>query len=271
MPELPEVETVVRGLRAEIVGASFVTITTEHEPHVVWGGASFDDLEGAAVLAVERRGKFIVIFLERGFVMVVHLRMSGRVLVRDFNDEVLRFERTRIEFNSHSLRFCDMRKFGRVWVSTLDDYEQLTGISRLGVEPFSKDFSADAFAGLLEGRRGSLKKWLLDQSLVTGIGNIYADEACFYAGVRPDRDISSLEREEIDQLFCSIIKALEQGIANKGTSISDFQDAYGSTGRNQEILNVYGRGGAECVECKEVLEKIKLAGRTTVFCKKCQS
>lgn len=269
MPELPEVETVVRSLRPSLVGAKFVELSTNWENHVVWGKGPFDDLEGVKVLSIERRGKFIVINLERDYVIVMHLRMSGRVLVRDVKEEPLRFERTRLEFENVSVRFCDIRKFGKVWMSTKDEYEQLSGIYKLGIEPFD-GLDSEKFIELFEGKSGVVKKCLLDQSLVAGIGNIYADEACFYAGIKPNTPVKDLDKKDLDKLFECVIKALEQGIRNKGTSISDFQDAYGKTGRNQEKLYVYGRGGEKCFECEEVLVKSKVAGRGTVHCEKCQ-
>ena len=271
MPELPEVETVVRGLRDEIVGHGFESITAEYEPCIYPGVNGFARAEGAKVLSVERRGKFINIFMERDLVLTIHLRMSGRLIVQKIDDEPLKFERTRLDFDGNkSLRFCDMRKFGRVWLCGLKDYEEITGIHRLGVEPLSEEFNLEQFAGFFEGRQGAVKKFLLDQSLMAGVGNIYADEACFYAGVRPDRDVSTLEEAELQKLFEGVQVALHQGIRNKGTSISDYADAYGQSGSNQELLFVYGRGGRNCLNCETVLEKFRCAGRGTVVCSGCQ-
>ncbi|PIR55232.1 DNA-formamidopyrimidine glycosylase [Candidatus Peregrinibacteria bacterium CG10_big_fil_rev_8_21_14_0_10_36_19] len=270
MPELPEVETVVRSLEPALKGLKFLEVHTNWKNHVVWGEGPFDELEGSKVLEVKRRGKFIVIFLENNYVIVVHLRMSGRILIREVNEEALKFERTKLEFEGVSVRFCDVRKFGKVWVSTIDEYEKLSGISRLGIEPFGDDMSAEIFKNIFAGRSGVVKKSLLDQSLITGIGNIYADEACFYAGIRPNADLKSLSKKELDVLFDSVMKALNQGIENRGTSISDFQDAYGKNGSNQEKLFVYGRGGEPCFKCGTTLVKCKVASRGTVYCEKCQ-
>lgn len=268
MPELPEVETIVNDLRPALGGAHFVSIETSHANAVVMERYDFDDLRGKEVLDVQRRGKFINIFFEDEFVVTVHLRMSGRLLVRDAAEEPLRFERTRLDFDRCTLRFCDMRKFGKVWLNKLSDYEEVTGISRLGVEPF--EMTAADYVTAMSGRKGVLKKWLLDQSIVSGIGNIYADEACFYAGLRPDVRVEGLSESDLERLFACVIKALKQGIKNRGTSISDFADAYGKTGRNQEKLYVYGRGGEKCFDCGGTLKKVRLVGRGTVFCEKCQ-
>ncbi len=271
MPELPEVETVVRDLRPLIVGAVFEGISSS-VPEQVWPSLDFfEGLKGRKVEQIERRGKFIVIDLEGEMVLTMHLRMSGRILARDHQAKKLKYERTRIDFDKVSLRFCDMRKFGRIWLTSKEDYEEITGIEKLGIEPFSEEFSLEKFKELVEGRKGALKKFLLDQRYVAGIGNIYADESCFYAGVRPDKEISKLDEGELEKLYESIVKALDQGIRNRGTSVSDYQDAYGKSGKNQELLYVYGRGGKPCMNCKTELTKVRLAGRGTVFCEQCQS
>lgn len=270
MPELPEVETIVRDLEPKLVGMSFCDITSTHNNHIAGAIDNASFLRGKKVIAVGRRGKFINIYFECDYVMTIHLRMSGRILMRDTHEEELKFERTRINFDGISLRFCDVRKFGKVWINKLEDFEMETGIARLGVEPLSEAFNLVKFQSLMAGKKGAVKKHLLDQSLIAGIGNIYADEACFYAGIRPDREVSTLKPAELNLLFKSVVKALEQGIRNRGTSISDFADAYGKSGSNQELLYVYGRGGKKCLNCKSVLVRSKVAGRGTVCCARCQ-
>ncbi|MBP7670837.1 bifunctional DNA-formamidopyrimidine glycosylase/DNA-(apurinic or apyrimidinic site) lyase [Candidatus Gracilibacteria bacterium] len=250
MPELPEVETVVNDLRPILVGKCF---------------------EGLPVLAMARRGKFIVIFLAEEKVLVIHLRMTGRLIVAGLEDEAFLYERRRLEFGDVSVRFCDQRKFGRVWLCDLADYEKETGIWKLGLEPLDEDFSAEKFVAMMRGRKGTVKKWLLDQTLVAGIGNIYADEACFYAGVRPDAEMSRLTEADLERLYDGVLKALNQGVRNRGTSVKDYADAYGKSGKNQEVLFVYGRGGKGCLACGELLMKCKVAGRGTVYCGECQS
>ncbi|MBI4232206.1 bifunctional DNA-formamidopyrimidine glycosylase/DNA-(apurinic or apyrimidinic site) lyase [Candidatus Peregrinibacteria bacterium] len=270
MPELPEVETIVNDLKPILVGRRFLSITSTHDNHVAGALDNAERVVDKAVAAVRRRGKFICIFFENDFVMTVHLRMSGRLLWRDTDESALMFERTRIDFDAGSLRFCDMRKFGRVWISALADYEGNTGIARLGIEPLSKEFTLEKFVMLLMGKRGIVKKWLLDQGLIAGIGNIYADEGCFYAGVSPGAMVEELSQLDLERLFEGVLKALRQGVRNRGTSISDFADAYGKSGHNQELLYVYGRGGKPCLKCGSALVKSRLAGRGTVYCGQCQ-
>ncbi len=271
MPELPEVETIVRDLSPGLSGRAFVDISSTHYNHVSGALDNAAAIVGKHVVKVGRRGKFICVFFENDYVMTIHLRMSGRILLRDLEEETLRFERTRIDFEGISLRFCDVRKFGKVWINKLANFEEATGISRLGVEPLSADFDLQGFKKMIQDRKGVAKKYLLDQSLIAGIGNIYADEACFYAGVRPDREVSTLKPAELELLFKSVVKALEQGIKNRGTSISDFADAYGKSGSNQELLYVYGRGGKKCLNCSATLLRSRVAGRGTVHCPNCQN
>jgi len=262
MPELPEVETVVRDLRPILVGAFLKDVSPAVE--------NLKEALDVAVVAVSRRGKFINISFDNGQVMTIHLRMTGRLIVQDHNDPELKYERTRIDFDQCSLRFCDLRRFGKIWINDLKNFEEKTGIFKLGVEPLDGEFSVVKFAQLLSKRRGPIKKWLLDQTLVAGIGNIYADEACFYAKIRPDAMVEDLSAEDLERLHEAVVRALEQGIRNRGTSVSDYADAYGKSGKNQELLYVYGRGGKPCMECEQALVKVKLVGRGTVYCESCQ-
>ena len=270
MPELPEVETIVSDLRPVLKGRFFVDLVGTHENSIIGALDNVASIRDKKVVTVERRGKFINIFFENNYVMTIHLRMSGRIISCDPGDEPLRFERTRIDFNGVSLRFCDVRKFGKVWICKASEYEAVTGISRLGVEPLNGDLNVSGFIEMMKGRKGSVKKWLLDQSKVAGIGNIYADEGCFYAGIRPGVRMEELNEKKLGRLFEGVIKALKQGVKNRGTSISDFQDAYGYKGKNQELLYVYGRGGAKCLKCESILKRTVVAGRGTVYCEEGQ-
>ncbi len=270
MPELPEVETIVADLRPILLGRRFIELSGTHENSIIGAMDNVASIRDKHIVEVSRRGKFINIFFENDYVMTVHLRMSGRLIFRESNEEPLRFERTRIDFENGSLRFCDVRKFGRVWICKAEEYAELTGISRLGVEPLNGDLDLAGFIKMMTGKRGAVKKWLLDQSLIAGIGNIYADEACFYAGIRPDSAIEKLGKKDLGKLFSAVVKALRQGIRNRGTSISDFADAYGKKGQNQEVLCVYGRGGEKCLKCEVILKRTVVAGRGTVYCEGCQ-
>lgn len=270
MPELPEVETIVNDLRPMLLGSRFLAISGTHENSIAGALDNASAINGERVKDVTRRGKFINLFFENDYVMTLHLKMSGRLLFKPYDEPTLKFERTRINFDSGSLRFVDVRKFGRIWICKLSEYEMVTGLGRLGIEPFSEEFTFYKFRSFLIRRRGIVKRWLLDQSFIAGIGNIYADEACFYARIRPFRRVDSLKEPELEQLFEGVMRALKQGVRNRGTSISDFADAFGRSGKNQEVLYVYGRGGEDCLKCGTILKKIKLVQRGTVYCPKCQ-
>lgn len=271
MPELPEVETIVSDLKPILIGRFFVNLVGTHENSILGALDNVSLIKNKKVVELSRRGKFINIFFENDYAMTIHLRMTGRIIAGGIEDEPLRFERTRIDFNGVSLRFCDVRKFGKVWICKVSEYENVTGISRLGMEPINSDLDVKKFIDLFEQRKGSVKKLLLDQTLIAGIGNIYADEGCFYAGIRPDRRIEEMSKKDLEQLFGGVIKALKQGVKNRGTSISDFQDAYGHGGKNQELLYVYGRSGKHCLKCERVLKRTVVAGRGTVLCEFCQN
>lgn len=271
MPELPEVETIVNDLRPLLLGSRFLMLTGTHDNSIAGALDNASEINGERVIKVLRRGKFINLFFENDYVMTLHLKMSGRLLFKPTDEPALKFERTRINFDSGSLRFVDVRKFGRIWICKLSEYEMVTGLGRLGIEPFSEEFTFYKFRSFLSKRRGTVKRWLMDQSFIAGIGNIYADEACFYAGIRPARRVDSLKAPDLEQLFEGVLQALQQGVRNRGTSISDYFDAFGKSGKNQEILYVYGRGDLPCLKCGTILKKIKLAQRGTVYCPKCQT
>lgn len=270
MPELPEVQTVVTDLYQTIVGQTFQSIKSDWERAVLPNITSFAQLKNKKVIDVVRRGKFIVIVFQKDLFVVIHLRMSGRIIVSEDKQSQFPYGHHRIEFANTLLHFCDSRKFGRVWISDSDNYEQFTGIYKLGIEPFDEQFTYEYFEKLIQKKKGVVKKILLDQSLIAGIGNIYADEACFYCGIRPDSKVENLDQAQKKNLLHSIIKALKQGIENRGTSITNFHDAYGKKGTNQELLYVYGRKGLPCLKCKTSIEKIRLVGRGTAYCPSCQ-
>lgn len=276
MPELPEVETIVRNLRPIFEGRKFLGGEAFNASSFVSEEFSFEDLAGKKLISIERRGKFINMFFEDEFVLTVHLRMTGRLIVIEEGGEgeegenPQKYERVRLHLKGMSLGFHDLRKFGKVWLNKGGDYEEKTGIGRLGIEPMRREFDLKNFEALLASRKGNVKAFLLDQSRVAGIGNIYADEALFYAGIRPHRDLKSLREDEKKKLFEGVKCSLSQGIENCGTSFSDFVNAHGEKGSNQELLFVYGRGGKKCLRCGGILKKEKVAGRGTVYCEECQ-
>lgn len=270
MPELPEVETIVRDLSGVLPNRSFCGLQTVFSPAISPSPEAFSVLIGHKVQTVERRGKYIVIFFTGEKVLVLHLRMTGRLRIAPLNTPPIPFERTRLDFDLVSLRFGDVRKFGKIYLADLRTYEKISGIERLGPDPLAENLDRINLIALLRRGRRPIKAVLLDQTLLAGVGNIYADEACFSAGINPSRLAFSLNEQECSILIESLREELHKGIAGRGTSFSDFEDAFGRKGVNQNSLRVYGRGKQDCLACSRSLVKTRVAGRGTVYCSHCQ-
>lgn len=272
MPELPEVETIVSDLRPHVVGRTVVDVVS-YDPRVVPQGS--DDFRmrvlGQRIENLRRRAKYIVAGLASGERLVVHLRMTGRLLLRPEGAPEDRFTRLILVFDDGQvLRYADQRHLGRVLVMTAAEWSARE--ARLGPEPLSESFTLEEFAAMLAKHKGAIKPLLLDQSFLSGVGNIYADEALFEARLHPLRAASSLTPAEVARLYAGIRLVLERAIANRGTTFSDYRDARGQPGRNQFALTVYQRAGQPCPQqCGGVVERARVGGRGTYFCPKCQS
>lgn len=264
MPELPEVETIVRGLRGPLVGRTFTGVTVLWPKTVQTPVSELEQrLPGQRVEQITRRGKYLHFHLSAGDSLFIHLKMSGDLLVEPSAGPVHPHVRAIFHLdNGHQLRFKDMRKFGRVYL--VDDPLKVVG--KLGPEPLADDFTASAFAALFRQRRGRLKPLLLNQSFIAGIGNIYADESCFIAGIDPRRQVDTLSAEELERLYHAVRQALQSGIMHKGATL----DQVYRGGEFQHHFQVYGRTGAPCPRCGTAIERVVLGGRSTHFCPVCQ-
>ena len=267
MPELPEVETIRAQLAPRLTGRSLARVEIL-DPRLTRPIDLFEvaeELEGDTVVAVERRGKYLVLRLESGLALLVHLRMTG-----GFHWEPTSHERAVLELDDGSrLVYRDVRRFG-TWLvledAELDPY--LTG--KNGPEPLGPRFTADWLAGRLARRRAAVKAVLLDQRVVAGLGNIYADEALWRARVNPLRPADSLSREEVARVHRAIRDALRTGIARQGSTLRDYAQPDGSAGSMQEEFRVYGRDGLPCPRCRTLITKARVGGRGTWFCPRCQ-
>jgi len=269
MPELPEVETIVRGLREPLMGRQFTGVRVGWENLVA--RPSVEEFErslvGQRILGVKRRGKYLIFTLSSGGSLIAHLRMTGRLLIKNPDDELDKHDHLIFELDDgRELRFNNVRKLGRVYL--VDDEDEIVG--RLGPEPLDDDFTPADFAALLSARRGMIKPLLLNQQFMAGIGNIYADEALFVARIHPERKADTLTAGEVERLYRAIRQVLAQGIQNRGTTFSDYLDAEGREGRNQEHLRVFRRTGQPCPRCGTPIERTVVGGRGTYFCPKCQ-
>ncbi|HVH66009.1 MAG TPA: bifunctional DNA-formamidopyrimidine glycosylase/DNA-(apurinic or apyrimidinic site) lyase [Candidatus Acidoferrum sp.] len=280
MPELPEVETVVRDLRPQLSGRTIASVSLTPDPAILGRlvryplpGKFMRRLRGRTIRTVERRGKYIVLPLdENGTRFVVHLGMTGHLRVWEPEGAPVRHTHFRAILDSGlELRYDDQRQFGRLLLGTQEELVAARAFpARLGPEPIHGDLTDAEFDRLVRARRRPVKSALLDQSFLAGVGNIYADEACFRAGIRPSRWTHRLTLRERRALYSAIQEVLENSIAARGSSIINYVDAFGIRGRNQERLLVYGRGGEPCLRCGTPLQATRLAGRGTVYCRKCQ-
>ena len=270
MPELPEVETVARGLCAPLAGRTISGVTV-HWPRTI-ALPTVDgfrrDIVGRRVDSVGRRGKYIVVGLDEGY-LLIHLKMSGRLRVAPAGEPVDKHTHTLFDLDDGwQLRFHDVRKFGRVYL--VDDPEQVT--AGLGPEPLADAFTLDEFRRLLARRSGRLKSLLLNQAFLAGLGNIYADEALFAARLHPLRKADSLTPDEKARLYEAIRTVLRRAIAGRGTTLEDggYVDARGEVGAYQDQIAVYGRQGDPCPACGTSIRRIAVGGRSTHFCPQCQ-
>jgi formamidopyrimidine-DNA glycosylase len=230
-------------------------------------------LQGRTIRTVERRGKYIVMPLDQdGERLVVHLGMTGHLRVWEPEEAPVKHTHVRVRLDTGlELRYDDQRQFGRLLLGKQEELVAARAFpARLGPEPIHGDLTEAEFERLIRARRRPVKSALLDQSFLAGVGNIYADEACFRAGIRPSRWTHRLTVRERRALYSSIQEVLENSIAARGSSIINYVDAFGLRGSNQEQLLVYGRSGEPCLRCGTPLQGTRLAGRGTVYCRKCQ-
>lgn len=285
MPELPEVETIRRQLEPDLVGRTIETVevldTYFSKPTLP---REFEDaVEGREIIDVGRRGKYLLLELADGKSVVIHLRMTGSLILIDPEgvanpgdariyepDPAEKHLKARFSLDDGGeLRFTDPRRFGRGFVAGSDELDEYFA-SRLGVEPLSPEFTVESMALMTAKRTGPLKSFLLNQKGVVGVGNIYADEALYRARIHPLTSGNSLKPEHHIALRDGVVAALERGLDLGGASIDDYRDAKGETGSMQKEFLVHRREGAECHECGETIVRIVVGGRSTYFCPACQ-
>ena len=300
MPELPEVETIARGLAKRVTGdvIDSVWLGQNKEPLKSPASEIASVLEHSRISSVRRMGKHIVFDLARSSngdaqgplrqksatasgkpsavadtsvrstqettsQWIVHLGMTGRLQVCEPEAEIAKHTHAILKLNSgRELRFVDPRRFGRLSVAANGDFDAV------GVEPLDVDL--ERFVALFRGRKTPIKSALLNQKLLRGVGNIYADESLFRAGIRPRRKAASITREQLGKLFVAIKEVLKEAIKLGGSSISDYVDADGEEGFFQLKHRVYGREGKPCMVCKTLIKRVVIAGRSSHFCPKCQ-
>ena len=271
MPELPEVETVVRELRPSLIGRRLVSVRlSEKALRRPWSPEWNPVLCGRDVEEIERRGKWIILRLQGERFLVLHLGMTGQLVVHPANTPVAEHTHLILELdNGKELRFRDIRRFGSATLLPHPDaLKQFFDKVGLGPEPF--DLDRHFWKERLAGTTRCLKAVLLDQRLIAGVGNIYADEALFEARLHPARVANTLSAAEVQRLGRWVVVVLRKAIDQRGSSIRNYVGGSGQKGKFQEQLRVYGRTGQPCRRCRTPIERIRLAGRSTHFCPSCQ-
>jgi len=291
LPELPEVETVRRGLEQKLNNFIIKKVEVRRDSTVAFPSKTEEFIKGlqnTLIYKWDRRGKYLIAQLKavqnentqfplensqnNGF-LVVHLRMTGYFKFIENSSHPCKHTRIRFfDKNNNELRYIDVRSFGQMWWinKDLSLNEIIKGLGSLGPEPFSKDFDANYLKKVISKRTKSIKAILLDQTIVAGIGNIYADESLYSAGISPFREARTIKKNELIKLKESIVTVLKKSIGSGGTTFSDFRDLEGENGNFGLQTNVYRRTGKECRKCGNLIERQKITGRSTHWCPRCQ-
>ena len=278
MPELPEVETIRRDLSRLIVGKKILEITTDSpkqvKPSLVVVKKA---IVGAVIKQIERRAKMLQIFLSNNQILAIHLKLTGRLLVRkkgatkdDWQHVIIKLKTQNLKLKTGDLelRFCDLRKFG--WVRLLKDAKELEKLlSEFGPEPLD-DLDLETFRKILASTNRPIKIVLMEQKKIAGVGNIYANDALFLAKIDPRRPAKKITEKEAEKLLKAIETVLKAGIKYRGASDQYYLDALGRKGAYQEHFLTYGRDGKKCFDCGGEIKRLKIGGRGTFYCPRCQ-
>lgn len=273
MPELPEVETVVRTLRKLVIGKTISSVSVLL-PRIV---RQPDDVEefkaqliGQTIREIKRRAKFIQFVLDRD-VLISHLRMEGRYGLYRADEQVEKHTHVIFHFTDGTeLRYRDVRQFGTMDLFPLGTELSTGPLAKLGVEPLDESFTADVFRRMLKGRAAKIKPLLLNQEFIVGLGNIYVDESLFRAGIHPERPAEKLTAKQANKLHESIVATLSEAVEQGGSSIKSYVNGQGEMGMFQQSLLVYGRKGEPCTVCSTPIIRFVVGGRGTHICPKCQ-
>jgi len=269
MPELPEVETTRRGIAPHLEGQGISGVVVR-ERRLRWPAPMGLDrsLRGQRVRTVERRGKYLLIRFDTG-TLIIHLGMSGSLRVLPADTPPQPHDHIDLRFGDHCLRLRDPRRFGAVLWARDDPLEHRL-IAHLGPEPLSDDFSADYLHQCARKRQLAIKNLLMDSKMVVGVGNIYANESLFMAGIHPQRGCNRISLARCQTLVTAVKQVLAAAIEQGGTTLRDFQHEDGKPGYFAQQLQVYGRGGEPCVQCGAPLRETRIGQRSSVFCGRCQ-
>lgn len=273
MPELPEVETIRRTLSEKVTGQHIATVEMLLPRLIKWPSAEEFQavMTHRTVTSLQRRGKYLLFHLDNDLVMVVHLRMTGRLYYVTPGTPHDKFTRIIFRFSSgDALLYADTRTLGTLYAMPTAELWRIAGLASMGPEPLSPEFTLEYLRETLKSRKGKIKALLLNQQLIGGLGNIYVDESLSLAGIHPERTADSLSEDEFARLFNAVNNSIEQGILHGGTTFRDYRDGEGNSGSNQHHLQVYGRKNQACKVCGTPIVRTEVAGRGTHFCPNCQ-
>lgn len=273
MPELPEVETIKRVIEPQIQGRMITKVAVRRPKVAAYPEADefCRRLTGQTVSHMSRQGKFLIIHLENKERIVLHLRMTGGLLLAPAQCPEEKY--THVVFsldNGTELRFSDMRRFGRFWLLREEENDTCTGMDKLGLDPLAPACNAEYLSSHLSKRRKAIKECLLEQTIIAGIGNIYSDEILFTAGIYPARPANSLKQTEWERLAEAIPERISYFIEKNAITAEEYLETKGRDYRNTPFLQVYGHGGSPCPKCRETLCRMVIGGRSSVYCPVCQ-
>lgn len=274
MPELPEIETIKRIVEPQIRGLTIVNVLVNRPEVIAYPTADefCEDVTGQAIGSMARRGKFLIIHLGNQNKIILHLRMTGCLLVTPADYQPEKHTHIVMQLSSGmELRFSDTRRFGRFWLIRKDEKDTYSGIEKLGLEPLSAECNAEYLQSRLQKRKKAIKECLLDQSVIAGIGNIYSDEILYRARINPSAPASSLSISEWERLAFEIADCLRYFIDKNSISQEDYLTTKGQDYRNTPFLQVYGHADEPCLNCGNTLCRTVIGGRSSVYCPACQN
>ncbi len=271
MPEIAEVETVRNTLKMRILNKKIVNVNIIYPNIIESDKDEFKKvLIGNEFVDILRKGKWLIFELHNHY-LLSHLRMEGKYFIKDSSEEIVKHEHIIISFNDNTdLRYHDTRKFGRMKLIKKEDLASTKEIQKQGLEPMDKELTKEYLHEKFMGKRGPIKTTLLDQEIISGLGNIYADEVLFASNIHPLRDTSSITIHECQKIIDSSKKIIEKAIEMGGTTIKSYTSSLGVIGHYQDYLKVHKKEGQSCPICGTIIKRIKVGGRSTYYCEKCQ-
>ena len=268
MPELPEVETVKETLKKKILHKRINKVRVLYDGIIATNIVDFKkNIAGEEIIDIKRRGKFLIFELSN-YYLVSHLRMEGKYFIKDLSEPIIKHEHIIFYFDDFTLRYHDTRKFGKMYLVSKDKLFTDTPLSKLGLEPWDEKLNSNYLKNKFSSNV-SIKTLLLDQSIISGIGNIYADEILFKSKINPNCKGRELTKKDLDNIIMNTKIVLENGIKNKGTTIHSFT-SLGEVGHNQDSLLVHTKVGCPCTICGTIIKKTRVNGRGTYYCPTCQ-